>query len=424
MPRFYSEFGLDKTFNNNEEMFNFINYATNNANYVCKGYKYLFLRHDDNALQMYLTYLINETDKSLELCNIDTHIAGRCVWNLKVVSVDYDEQKKSENYSAFIKALCTNENDEGMVVVDIINPDALPRIGQGEIIKAQVMAFPCDIKSFKNEKEYRDFFPKLKRGIKGLPETKNKTICLAPNTCFPFGFMHNHQCDEKGEKINCQENNTYQDDDIMSIAGEITKIEKQFYAYNNEKSDLDILTIKTNFGPLQIAVSKKLFNIDFNVGEIVLTQCVVSGDVLIDDYDKGAICDKEHYLSLFQDACERNDFSRFYNCIVDDCVYTTEWNDTHEFIGKEKIIEHLESVIKTRLEQRIKSFPFRTVISMIEEGETELIHCVGEKCVVVADDEKDNFVYIAFIDCNEENKINKIEIVTNSRYHFAVEEKE
>ena len=57
------------------------------------------------------------------------------------------------------------------------------------------------------------------------------------------------------------------------------------------------------------------------------------------------------------------------------------------------------------------------------DPEADLKYAVGERCVVLAADEENNYESIAFIQCNDDGMITRIDVSTDSRYRFKIDEK-
>jgi hypothetical protein len=61
-------------------------------------------------------------------------------------------------------------------------------------------------------------------------------------------------------------------------------------------------------------------------------------------------------------------------------------------------------------------------ITSVDDGEEELPYGVGQRCVILAEEEENNYVSIAFLDMDEEGYVTKLIISVNGRYHFKVDE--
>ena len=93
--------------------------------------------------------------------------------------------------------------------------------------------------------------------------------------------------------------------------------------------------------------------------------------------------------------------------------YTATSNQT--FQGAKAIVERLNLVHAHR------KGDYRAYMATITQGDQN--HPAGSRCVVLAANDRQGYESIAFMTCNANGMVERIEISTDEKYHFQVDEK-
>jgi hypothetical protein len=141
--------------------------------------------------------------------------------------------------------------------------------------------------------------------------------------------------------------------------------------------------------------------------------------VAINQYSKGIVRDEDHNLALLRYTLQKGDPKRMCSVLRENSVYVSEASGA-EFVGADEIIERLQFVRASNPDRDY--FAHLATITSIDDGDEALPYGIGQRCVVLAEDEEDNYVSIAFLDLDEDGFITKMTISVSSRYHFKVDE--
>lgn len=336
MPRQYNILGVNdvETFLAN----NLPNYIQNGQK-IYSGYKNILIVYKTGDYEADCT--LEETDDNIVFQTLNLHIDNKAVWTLEPKLV------YNRDYSEWISCLCIINGVESFAPVCIINPDLLPRIGDGETIQARVIAFSVGLDVFATEEEMEESFP-IMQGMKAKPELEGvvpnlngKRIGIAQGLIFPSGFLSNHQIPIDSNEEHQSREYDY-NDDVGLICGKIVGL-RTLDKGNEQDISCRIITVKTKYGDLDICVADD--EQDYSVGHYILGGIILSADVRAGEYENGAIFDEPHLLKLLYEALENKDFSRFEKILSDDCVLLQK--DASDIIGSGNVIKYLDEVIKT-----------------------------------------------------------------------------
>lgn len=292
------------------------------------------------------------------------------------------------------------QGEKNMAVVNVVNADVLPSFSEGERIRLQMIAFALDIHYYETEEKYY--------------ASLENNYALADGCIFPVGIFN----DEKnGKKKDIPR-------DYSLLRATVKEVNYGFHDNGEEKIPGYICTrVYTGFGEIEIVHS--LEQIDESEREIIKPGSTVSGlfifsgDAAIFEYDNGIIKDKEHNLRLLQYIFAKGDPTRLQRVLAEDAIYYSEVTGK-KFVGKNNIIDQIKYVKEVTT---IKYFPhMATILQPIEDSleNSSLEYGEGERCVVLAEDEEENYQAIAFIDLDEENNISRLYISKGAGYTFTI----
>lgn len=340
-------------------------------------------------------------EKSLALSGLDVHVVGSTVWTFGI-----SHETSSSNDDPLSRRVVAHKLDDGtgIAVIDLVNADVLPSFMEHDDITAQMIGFPILINYYKDEEAYADDQPEMLNGRKML---------LADGSVFPAGLMSD------------KENKTKDDEATMIIRGTVKSAYWGSVEFGKEKWPSFIkVIINTQFGDLEIVHTEEQIKEDqkelIKVGSVVNGLFRLSGDVAIFDYQKGYIRDFEHNLALMRYTLQKGYAERLRSVLSEGAEYYSEWSD-ESYYGKDAIIDRFVDVGEANAHRPF--FAHFATITEIVDGEEDVDHAVGDRCIIIAMETEDNLESICFIDCNEENEIVKINVTRNPRYRFKLDER-
>lgn len=297
----------------------------------------------------------------------------------------------------------------GMAVVNLVNADVLPSFLENDRVKVQMVAFPEDIHYYADEEAYAADQPESENGKKWL---------LADGSMLAGGILGNHSPDDPDK------DKDHYSDNFMLIRGTVKSIHSGIVKFGEEGFPSFISTIiHTEHGDLEIAHTidqvAEAERENLKVGATVWGVFVLSGDVAIDEYTEGIVRDEEHNLALLRYTLQKGDPKRMLGVLREGSVYVSEASGK-EWVGSEDIIERLQFVKDSNPDE--KYYAHLATITGVDEAEEVLPYGVGQRCVVLAEEEENHYVSIAFLDMDEEGYVTKLTISINSRYHFKIDE--
>ena len=339
-------------------------------------------------------------EKSLALNGLDIHVVGSTVWTFAI-----SHETSNSDDDPLSRRVVAHKLDDGtgLCVIDLVNADVLPSFMEHDEITAQMIGFPINISYYENEDAYANDQPEMLNGGKML---------FADGAVFPVGLMS-----DKKDK-------TKDDEAIMMIRGTVKSAYVGSVEFGEEKWPSFIkVIITTQFGDLEIVHTEDQIEKDqrkfIKAGSVVNGLFRLSGDVAIFDYEKGRIKDFKHNLALMRYTLQKGDAERLRSVLSDDAEYYSEWaNETYH--GKDAIIDRFIWVKEGNTQRPF--FAHFATITEIMDGEEEVCHEVGDRCIIIARETEDNLESICFIDCNDDNQISRIEVTKNPRYRFKIDE--
>ncbi|MDE6869296.1 MAG: hypothetical protein K2J75_01070 [Clostridia bacterium] len=363
MPRQYENFGIKDA---GEFIANHLPDYIIDIQNIYRGYKNILIVHKSGDFEANCTLEIME--RSLNLKTLNLHVNNKAVWTLEPTFV------YNRNYTEWISCLCSINGSESCAPVCIINPDLLPRIEEGEIIQAKVIAFSVGLNTFATEEEMEKVFP-IMQGMKINPELEDEVpdlngqrIGIAQGLIFPTGFLLNHQVKNDSDDEASSSDYDY-DDDLGTICGKIIGL-RTLDKGDEQDVSCQIITINTEYGELDICVAED--EKDYSVGRYVLGSIVLSADVRVGEYEDGAIFNEMNLLKLLYESLESKDFLRIENILSDDCLILKK--DSTQISKKANVIKYLDKLVKTN-ESFSKEFDY-----VIDNGVLSIFSLQDDAC--------------------------------------------
>ncbi len=399
--------GLDFLTEDEETFGGFVGAVCSEGKGIVGYYGYPYLNREFGCAQFVARTELNEEEKRLEFTGLDTHLSGVAVWDTLLSGMNL-QPKDADPLTRRVVVKRASDGG-GMAVVNIVNADVLPSFLENDRVKMQMVAFPEEIHYYPDEDAYAADQPDAPNGKKWL---------LADGSMLASGIFKNHAPD------NPDNDKDHYSDNYMLIRGTVKKIYSGVVKFGEEEIPTFVRTIiNTEHGDLEIAHT--IDQVDeadkehMKVGATVWGVFVLSGDVAIYEYDNGIIRDEEHNLALLRYTLQKGDPKRMHGVLRESSVYVSEASGK-EWVGPKEIIDRLQFVRDSNPNKDY--YAHLATITSIDDGEEELAYGVGQRCVILAEEEENNYVSIAFLDMDEEGYITKLTISVNGRYHFKVDE--
>ena len=405
MANFIENLGLEFLVEDEDHTRNLLGYVVENGNPITGYYGYPYLNHHFGAAQFIVRTERNDEEKRLEICGLDTHCSGNCVWEVKCTDVNL--QPKDADKTERRCVVSRPSDGSGLCVVNVVNADVLPSFREDDVLKLQMVAFPVEFDYFADEDAYAEVVPEGENG---------RRILLSDGSILPSGMLQNH-----APNSDDFEANPWMDDHVV-IRGTVKGLRHGRVKVENvdEMNTFIRVLIDTQFGELELLHTYEQVKEDqrdlLKVGSTFVGVCVLSGDAAIDEYENGIVRDEEHNLRLLCDVFLGGDAERLNILMNDDTEYHSQAGEK-SLIGKESIVKHIEYVQQVGS----KYFAHMAQIISVDDGNEPLSYSPGKRCVVLASEEPDHYESIVFLDLDDEGKISQINLSADGRYHFQID---
>jgi len=398
-------YGLEFMAEDKETLSSFIGYTVSNGKAISSygGGPYFYLPVGDTE---FWASTAKDDKGRLYVDKFHTHCCGTNVWDMVCSGLDLSPEASSKSE----RILMFNHigGRDGCLPVDVINANVLPSFHEGDRIRLQVVAQCLDVNYYSSQEEYEDSM---------YSEEDGKKWGIAVGSLLPLAFMANHSPE------NYVEGQEYRDDCLVHFAVTVKALYHGIFELGEEKHMTFIRCVAdTQFGELEFHHSidqvPEYMRENIRTGSVISGMCLISGDAAIDEYENGIVRDFDHHLRLLRYNLEEGGADRLRDVLAEECIYETD-NFSRSFHGADEIIERLQYVADNHEGQYIAHM---AEITSVDISEAEF--AVGTKCIVLANDEEDNYESIVFIDIDKENNIARIKVSTDSNYHFQLQQPE
>lgn len=345
-------------------------------------------------------------EKNYTIDGFDTHCGNTCVW--EVVHSGFDITPKDMSKLGKVILFNYGEKPGGLIPIEVLTADVLPSLMKDDKVKIQVTALPLDINYFKDEDAYSDSLPKDENG---------KTWGIATGSLMPISFLYNHAPDRY------EQGKDYESDLFVQFTAVVERVYHGLFELNGEKHKTFIRCFAdTQYGKLEFdhtldqVPEEQRENIC--EGAIISGTCILSGDVAIYDYEKGVVKDFTNNLRLLRYTLEGGDPERLKCVLAEEATLISDVDGSKQ-TGAQEIIERF-AALREQLGSKSNTF-YATITDVDDEN---LRYSVGTRCIAIADSETGGYKAIAFLFVDEDGLIARIEISTDERYHFQVDQPE
>ena len=406
MANMLENYGLDFLAEDEDYLMGFVAYNAKEGKAVPTYYEGPYFYNSMGNVEFWVKTEKN-INGNLQVVGFDSHGGNRCIWNMIHTGIDItpNDVSKKERIIMF------NRNDEeqgGLIPIELITADVLPSMMEGDVIAMQVLALPLDIKYYASEDDYVEAQPDGKDGHKWL---------IGNGGLVPLSFLHNHSLEryEQGKE--------YETDRYVQFTATVKKIYHGVFEMDGKKHNTYIRCYAdTEYGELEFdhtleQVPEEMRD-NIKIGAVISGTCVLSGDVAIREYENGIIKDFEHNLKLLRYSLGKGDPERLMKVLAEDVVYETDTSGK-SYHGARSIIDRFIYIHNNRDSEYSTYY---ATITDVEE--TDMEYPIGTRCIVLADgDATDNYESIAFMTVDDDGMITKIKISTDRRYHFKFDKK-
>lgn len=382
--------GLGFFMDSEEDAMALIGFVAENGKVVKGYYDYPYIKHFFGDAELVLNTVRTQT--GLESSGFNAQPAGRCIWNVKIITdITPEDMDVTEK-----RLLVSMPDGTGAVVTDIIKPDVLPSFLEGDELKLQMAALAQSIDYFATEEEYVNDWP--------------GEISLGDGVIMPANFLFNHN-------PNIDENRKdYSRDCLVLIRGTVKEFRDGMLQFGDTSERGYIrCSIDTSFGELELVhtleqVKKEQYK-NLRAGCIVSGTFILSGDAAIYEYENGIVIDEEHNLRLLRYTFVKGSADRLVSILDENAVYHSESSEK-TIRGKNEIIEYLHYVQDNTLHK------YFAKMAIIQYTDVTFRFDIGKRCIALASDNEDNIESIVFIEQNDEGLIKEIYLSTDRSYHF------
>ena len=400
MSNFSENFGLSFLFEDEEGPEPFIRYILNTGKTIPNyyGYPYIF---KSVGKPEYFARIKPGYEGRYELCGLDSHCCGNCVWDMVHSGIDLSPK---DSLGLNRVALLRNLKGDGMVPIELITADVYPSFLKGDRFKIQVIGLPFNVSYYPDEEAYSNALPKDREG---------QTWGVANGALIPVNFLYNHAPGRKGDV-------DPDSDKIVMFMATVKRINWGYVNITGEGMKTFIrVFVDTLFGELEFDHTLDQVDEDqrdfIKEGAIISGECILSGDLAIDEYDEGIIKDHEHDLRLLRYTFVRGEEERLRTVLREDASYESD-SINKEYYGKDSILQHVRTVLDTMNCELV------TAMATITTAEEGMEYQKGTRCFVLAYGKDEDYEAIVFIDVDDDGLIKRIKISTDGRYRFCVDD--
>ncbi|SDB13629.1 hypothetical protein [Eubacterium oxidoreducens] len=400
MPMMFESIDLEDVFEDEKFSMGWVAHSVENGR-VIKGYAGDYTHTKYGSVELYSHIAKNGEQNELDGCNLQ--VSGAFVW--KVYLGPLHLKRDTSCVVASVKGYKTG----GFTIMNIINPEVLPSFMENDELEVQVVANAISVNYYENEDA-------LAGTIDPIKESKNEEFiglkCVpAMGSVLPNGFLCGHMVTEEQDM---QEEYEYHiDDELVLITGIVKNVYiKKVIIEEEEFSKFLVTTIDTQFGDLEIVHSRSMISdqdIPFiKEGAVIQAVAVLSGDPAINEYEDGIIKTHKNDLSALRYALMEGNAERL-NPILDEAAVFESVNIETPINGKNSIIERINYVNDNT---SIKYYSY--LATLHDEYE-------GERCIVLAENDEDNYTAIVRIEVDESGNITHIRLTNDSSMIFTID---
>ncbi|MBQ7864205.1 MAG: hypothetical protein IJ353_07060 [Lachnospiraceae bacterium] len=404
MANMLENYGLEAFAEDEDSMMGFVAYNAKNGKAIPGYYDGPYFYNPMGSVEFWVKTERAENE-NLQVTGFDSHGGNRCIWEMIHSGIDITPKDGSK----MERIIMFNRDDEeqgGLVPIELITADVLPSLMKDDKVAVQVLALPLDIKYYATEEEYAEAQPDGKDGHKWL---------IGNGSLVALSFLYNHSLERY------EQGKDYETDRYVQFTAAVKKLYNGVFEIDGKQHNAYIRCYAdTEYGELEfdhtLEQVPEEMKANIKVGSIISGTCILSGDVAIREYENGIVKDFDHNLRLLRYSLGKGDPERLAKVLAPNVVYETDTSGK-SYHGARSIIDRFTYIHNNRDSEY--STYFATITEVDEPG---MEYPVGTRCIVLADGDADDYESIAFITVDDNGMITKIKISTDGRYHFKIDE--
>ncbi|MBE6836349.1 MAG: hypothetical protein E7515_08945 [Ruminococcaceae bacterium] len=381
---------------------------------IISGYGGFYLYSSIGDPEFEIISDIDEKNKELQLASMETHICGDNVWEMAVATDITDKNAHKMKRSLVFR---NAETGEGLVPIGLRFSDVVPSFLPDDIIKMQVVAFAESIDLYKTEEDYFSACEKDENG--NVVEPGNGVI-------FPSGLVHNHT---RSAETGDGSNDTAVSDLYVVLRSKIKRISRggmtNWWKTDDEPEQsfhtFYSVTVDTLYGEIDIIVGVSQLTEEqkplLKEGSVIYTVCTLSGDVVLDEFENGALYNEECDLRLIRQGLVSGEIDRTFEAFDENASFEFS-SENIEASGKAEAFKELKKYCSSK-ERFITALASASVV--FDDGSVD--YTSTRRCVAVSYG-NEIAEHLIFIDTDEKGKIARLKIVSALGYELRIDKPE
>ncbi len=350
--------------------------------------------------QLILRTRMNVAGTQVEITGVDTHCAGRCLWD--VLPSDIGIASKHADATARRLAVKPADGGKGVAVVDIVNADVLPSFLDDDVLTLQMTGFPLAIDYYADEAAYAANW--TGRGDGGRWR-------LSDGAILPAAFLRGQAPEYAGGASEGR----------VLIRGTVKGVEQCALPEGIGPGGAFVrATIGTRFGDLELVHTAAQVSPPgrkhMRAGATVSGAFVLSGNAAVGEYAGGVVRDARHNLRLLRHAVASGEVGRLRYALDRAAVCTSEIAEDTA-VGREAVIRRLRQAYGGG--RHVVAARLARVFAGEKESPGPGRVADGTGCVVWDAVDGDRGAAIAFSQTNADGLIVRIDIRRAGRYRYV-----
>lgn len=408
----FGNIDLDFLFEKENGLSGFVSKTLDSAR-VVNGYGSFYLYSSIGDPEFEIISNIDEDNQELELASMETHICGDCVWEMAVATdITGNDAHPLKRSIVFRDA----ENGEGLVPVGLRFSDVIPSFLPDDIIKMQIIGFAETVELFENEQDYFDACEKDDNGNAVEP---------GQGVIFPSGLIHNHaQTSEPDES-----NNTDVTDLYVILRSKIKSVRKGGMSNWWKTDDEDELnfhtfyyvTADTLYGEIELIIGAGQLDEKqkplLKEGSMIFGVFTLSGDVVIDEFENGALYNEECDLRLLRQGLVKGETERCFSAFDENCIFEFTEKGINANGGKNSF----EAFCNYRKSNERYITALATASVIFDDESVDFSS--AKRCVAISYG-NEIAEHLLFVDTSENGKITRLKIVSALGFNVKIDRPE
>ena len=407
----FKNIDLEFLFDKEGALSGFVNKVLDSAR-VINGYGSFYLYSSIGDPEFEIISNIDDEKQEMELASMETHICGDNVWEMAVASdITGDDVHPLKRSIVFRNS----ETGEGLVPIGLRYSDVIPSFLTDDVIKMQVVGFAETVELYEDEQAYFDACEKDENG---------NVVEPGKGVIFPSGLIHNHTKTEKDEKNDPNITDLY-----VVLRATIKRIQKggmeNWWKTEDEPEQsfhtFYYVTVDTLYGELDLIVGASQLTEEqkplLKEGALIYGVYTLSGDVVLDEFENGAVYNEECCLRLLRQGIVKGETERCFSAFSKNCVFEFA-SESIEEEGAEKCFEQFVKYQKSK----DKFITALATASVVFDDES-VDYSSAKRCIAISYG-NEIAEHLLFIDTDKDGKIAKLRITSALGFEVRIDRPE